>query len=165
MRELSVQPLTRAAFAPFGEVIMLEGAQHYPINQGRTERYHDLARIQVSAGGGRPLLNVFRGLPSYLPVEVRLLERHPLGSQCFVPLHGARMLVVVAPPGELDESALKAFLTTGDQGVNYVPGTWHHPLLALDQGGDFLVVDRGGPSDNCEERELGSPRLIRALPE
>ncbi|PWV63102.1 ureidoglycolate lyase [Plasticicumulans acidivorans] len=162
LRALMVEPLSREAFAPFGEVIETAGATHYPINQGSTERFHDLARVDVV--GGRTLINIFRGQPFHLPVEVRLLERHPLGSQAFVPIDGQRMLIVVAPPGELDESAIRAFISTPWQGVNYATGTWHHPLLTLAARGDFLVVDRGGPGDNCEERLLAQPRRIESLP-
>ena len=99
MATLPVEPLTRAAFAPFGDVIETAGARHYPINEGTTERFHDLARVDVAAEGGRPLINIFRTLPAPLPIRLRMMERHPLGSQAFVPLDGADFLVVVAPPG------------------------------------------------------------------
>ena len=80
-RTLMVEKLTREAFAPFGDVIELEGAKHYPINLGTTERYHDLARVDTSDESGRTLISVFRGQPRELPFEVTMMERHPLGSQ------------------------------------------------------------------------------------
>jgi ureidoglycolate lyase len=154
MRELLIEPLTRAAFAPFGDVIELEGARQIPINLGTTMRYHDLAHIDVAEGGGRPLLNVFRGEPRALPFEVRMLERHPLGSQAFVPLTDAPYLIVVAPQGELVPASMRAFVSRGWQGVNYAKGVWHHPLIALDRVSDFVVIDRGGEGHNCDEQTL-----------
>jgi ureidoglycolate lyase len=157
MKPLRIEPLTRAAFAPFGEVIALEGARHFPINLGTTERYHDLAKIDVGDQGGRPLVNVFRGQPRTLPFEVTMMERHPLGSQAFIPLNEAPYLVVVAPAGELDAAALRAFVTRGWQGVNYAKGVWHHPLLVLDSVSDFIVIDRGGEGVNLHEQDLPEP--------
>ena len=155
MNTLTLEPLTRAAFKPFGDVIELDGAQHFPINGGTTERFHDLARVDIGAdAGGRPLINVFRGQPRAQPIEISMMERHPLGSQAFLPLGVVSYLVVVAPAGELDASKLRAFFTRGWQGVNYARGVWHHPLIVLDVSADFIVVDRGGKEANCEETYL-----------
>ncbi|WP_322045426.1 ureidoglycolate lyase [Paraburkholderia sp. J67] len=151
---LQLEPLTREAFAPFGDVIELDGARHFPINGGTTERFHDLASIDVCEAGGRPLVNVFRAQPRTWPVAIAMMERHPLGSQAFVPLGHTRYAVVVAPAGELDSSRLRAFWVDGTQGVNYAKGVWHHPLLAFDRVSDFLVVDRGGAQPNCDEEDL-----------
>jgi ureidoglycolate lyase len=152
--QLLVEPLTRAAFAPFGEVLESAGATALPINAGTTTRYHDLARVEALGGEARVLLNLFDGQAWQAPVPIRLLERHPLGSQAFYPVDGARMLIVVAPAGELDERAIRAFISRGDQGVNYAAGTWHHPLLCLQRPGRFVVVDRGGNGPNCDEQWL-----------
>ncbi|MDE1184095.1 ureidoglycolate lyase [Paraburkholderia sp.] len=151
---LKIEPLTREAFAPFGDVIALEGAKQIPINLGTTIRYHDLAKVDVTDESGRTLVNLFRGQPRALPFEVKMLERHPLGSQAFVPLNDKPYLVVVAPAGELDEAKIRAFVTSGWQGVNYAKGVWHHPLLALDDVSDFIVVDRGGDGLNLNEQDL-----------
>ena len=154
MKALTIEPLTREAFAPFGDVIALDGARQIPINLGTTIRYHDLARVDVDEAGGRPLINLFRGQPRALPFEVTMLERHPLGSQAFIPLTDKPYLVVVAPAGELQLDAVRAFATSGWQGVNYAKGVWHHPLIALDVVSDFIVVDRGGEGHNCDEQAL-----------
>jgi ureidoglycolate lyase len=163
MKTLSVEPLTRQAFEPFGDVIELEGARHFPINEGTTERFHDLARIDVGDEGGRALVSLFRGEPRTSPVEIRMMERHPLGSQAFIPLTETPYLVVVAPAGPLDPARLRAFITQGWQGVNYAKGVWHHPLLALERVSDFIVIDRGGEGANCEEAGLDDAWHI-ALP-
>lgn len=151
---LTIEPLTREAFAPFGDVIELAGAKQIPINLGTTIRYHDLAKVDVTAEGGRTLVNLFRGQPRELPFEVKMLERHPLGSQAFVPLNDKPYLVVVAPAGDLDVTQIRAFVSRGWQGVNYAKGVWHHPLIALDEVSDFIVVDRGGDGLNLNEQDL-----------
>ncbi|AJP59640.1 ureidoglycolate hydrolase [Pandoraea vervacti] len=153
---LKIERLTREAFAPFGDVIELAGAKHFAINGGTTERFHDLATVDLGPEGGRTLVNVFRGQPRQLPYEVKMLERHPLGSQAFIPLKTTPYLVVVAPAGELDVSRIRAFVSDGWQGVNYARGVWHHPLLALHEVSDFIVVDRGGDGHNCDELDLPS---------
>jgi ureidoglycolate lyase len=163
MKILRMEPLTREAFAPFGDVIETAGARHFPINGGTTERYHDLASVDVGESGGRPLINVFRAQPRSWPVEIAMMERHPLGSQAFVPLAGARYAVVVAPAGEFDPSRLRAFWAEEGQGVNYARGVWHHPLLAFGGVSDFLVIDRGGREPNCDEIALAETwRLVAA---
>lgn len=163
---LTVHPLTRAAFAPFGEVIETDGADHYPINNGTTERYHDLADVDVAAQNGRSLINIFRGSPVALPVPITMVERHPLGSQAFIPLAPRPFLIVVADTGGSGKPGnLFAFLSVNGQGVNYRRNVWHHPLLALEQPTDFLVIDRGGPGDNLEEHAFQPPRhIIERLP-
>jgi ureidoglycolate lyase len=156
MKTLAIEPLTREAFAPFGDVIELEGAKQIPINLGTTIRYHDLAKVDVMDQDGRTLVNLFRGQPRELPFEVKMLERHPLGSQAFIPLNDKPYLVVVAPAGDLDESKVRAFVTSGWQGVNYAKGVWHHPLLSLGEVSDFIVVDRGGEGLNLNEQDLSA---------
>lgn len=157
LRRLIVQPLTRAAFAPFGEVIEADERQtQFVINGGTSQRFHDLARLEPGAGG-RLIVSIFRAQARTLPFAVTMLERHPKASQAFMPLSGHPYLVVVAAPGTLDPAAIQAFLARGDQGVNFAPGTWHHPLLALAGVSDFLVLDRDDPLDNCDEHPLLVP--------
>jgi ureidoglycolate lyase len=152
---LTVEPLTAEAFAPFGEVIAADAARTaYAINDGSSQRFHALGHVDLD--GGSAVLSIFRAQPRTLPFTVAMLERHPRGSQAFVPLTGAPYLVVVA----LDPERPRAFLARGDQGVNFRKGTWHHPLLALGRESDFLVVDREGDDDNCDEVALAQPWVI-----
>jgi ureidoglycolate lyase len=154
---LAIEPLSREAFAPFGEVISLEDAKHYPINSGTTERFHALAAVDASANDGQPIISLFRGQPFALPLRISVMERHPLGSQAFIPLtksSGDEYLVVVAPAGEFDAQGLRAFVARGFEGVSYARGVWHHPLIALHKSSDFIVVDRVGPGNNCDEIAL-----------
>jgi len=160
---LAAEPLTAAAFRPFGDVIEASAAAtRRTINEGYAERFHDLAHIDTAEQGGRTLVNIFRAVPRPLPLTLSLVERHLLGSQAFVPLAPMRFLVVVAPagPAPLAEQ-LRCFMAAPGQGVNYVRGTWHHPLIALDAGGDFLVIDRGGPeaAGDCEVLPLIAPEV------
>lgn len=149
---LKPEPLTAEAFAPFGDVLEAgERAQVREINYGYARRFHDLARLDLGAEGGRPLLSIMRSTPLPGPIRIARMERHPLSSQAFYPLSGRPYLVVVAPAGEFDSAGLRAFLAGPAQGVNYHPGTWHHFSLALEAVSDFLVIDRGGPGENCDE--------------
>lgn len=158
MTTLAIEPLTAEAFRPFGDVIEAsESVRHFSINDGFAERYHDLASIDVERGGGRTILSIFKALPRSLPMQLVLLERHPLGSQAFMPLSGLPYLVVVAEAGPVPNLAqIRCFRAATGQGVNYARGTWHHPLIGLQAPSDFLVVDRGGaPGDaNCDEYPL-----------
>ncbi len=163
--QLTVEALSRDAFAPFGDVIETGGAEHFAINDGNATRFHDLARVDVAAGGGHALINIFRARPLALPLALALMEKHPLGSQAFMPLVPAPFLVAVAPPGEAPApEEVRVFLTDGRQGVNYAPGVWHHPLIALGRESDFLVVDRGGPGDNLVEYFFDRRPVIAGLP-
>lgn len=158
---MRIEALDRAAFSPFGDVIEPEAAREvYAVNSGTATRYHDLARIDTSASEGRTLVSIFRAQPRALPFEVAMLERHPLGSQAFVPLGPAPYLVVV---GTGADALPRAFVAARGQGVNFHRGTWHHPLFALERTSDFLVIDRGGDGGNCDELRLVQPCLIAAV--
>ena len=165
---LPVEPLTAQAFAPFGDVIEAsEAARNFPINRGFAQRYHDLARIDVASENGHVVVSIFRAAPRSLPLKLELLERHPLGTQAFMPLSQHPYLVVVAMSATAsspDLSALRCFHARFDQGVNYARGTWHHPLLALVDTSNFLVIDRGGsvPDGNCEELMLKEQNFLIA---
>jgi ureidoglycolate lyase len=115
------------------------------------ERFHDLAKIEMAAGG-QAQLSIFVGKAWPKPIAIRMLERHPLGSQAFIPLQQQHYLVVAAKSPEV--SALRGFLARGTQGVNYRRNVWHHPLLALENESRFLVIDRDGSGDNLVEVKL-----------
>ena len=154
MIRLQPQPLTRAAFAQFGDVLEIEGAEHFPTNQGLATRFNNLAKVDVGAEGGSVNVSIFETNARPFPIRLELMERHPLGSQIFYPLQDRPWLVVACgDPG--DGASFRAFTATGRQGVNYARNAWHHPLLALDHESRFLVVDRQGPGNNLEEIKLG----------
>lgn len=155
---LTVERLTPPAFSPFGDVIAFGVASKvFPINHGTTMRHHALARVEVGAGHG--LISLARAEPRTLPFAVTMLERHPLGSQAFIPLSKTPYLIVVA---ESPEHPPRCFLAAHGEGVNYRAGTWHHPLIALERPSDFLIVDRGGDGHNCDEANLPRTWWIEA---
>lgn len=159
MRELTPEPLTAGAFAPFGSVIEAsDSAVKLDINQGHATRYDRLAEIDVADGAAA--ISLFRARPLD-GLVLRAFERHPLGSQSFMPLGGRPYLVAVAPAGGLDPAEIRLFRAEANQGVHYRAGVWHHFLLVLDRECDFLVVDRFGPGDNCDEIELDPGDEIR----
>lgn len=162
MNTLAPQPLTAAAFAPFGEVIETPGATRYPINAGRCIRHHDLAQVRTLGADARALLSIFVSQPVRLPHAVALVERHPLGSQAFVPLQPDPFLVVVAPDEGGAPGAPLAFLTAPGQGVNYAPDVWHGVLTPLGREGRFVVVDRGGDGVNLQEHVYPEPWIVTA---
>lgn len=154
MIKVPVNALTAAAFAPYGDVIQAnDKVEHFPINDGSTERYHDLGKIDVAQNGGRAAVSIFRAKPQRLPIFIKQMERHPLGSQMFMPRSDQPYLVIVAPAGDFDPEKIEAFVATRNQGVNYHAGVWHHYCLALNQECDFLVIDR------CAEGESESDKV------
>lgn len=158
---LEAEPLGAEAFAPFGFVIETAGHPPRSINQGTCQRFDDLAPVDVLADGGRPLISIFKALPRALPYRVRTLERHPLSSQAFFPLDGRPYLIVVAHEGgDGSLGPIHAFRAAGNQGVSYRRNTWHHSLLAIGASSHFLVIDRGGPGGNCDEKALEAPILV-----
>lgn len=158
---LTAKPLTKTDFAPFGDVIELykdteaTPQNRFTINQGFAQRHHQLAT--VSHDGGEVGLSIFLAQPRTLPAALSVMEYHPFGSQAFFSLDKQDYLVVVALADDEPKSAdeLHVFYARHDQGVQYHAGTWHHPLLALNQVCQFLVVDRvGGDGMNCIELDI-----------
>lgn len=149
--ELTPAPLTKERFARFGEVIEIAGAERILINEGTTERFHALAKLDIENEGGEPILSVFRATARPAPIKIAMMERHPLGSQAFYPLQKAAWLVVVSAAETPAPENLEAFLARGDQGVQYARNVWHHPLLIIEPAQDFLVADRQGTGENLEE--------------
>jgi ureidoglycolate lyase len=153
MLALSVAPLTKAGFAPFGEVVETEDAKPKLINEGFARRYDDLAKIDVATAGGEVNISLFIGTARPAPVIIKMMERHPLGSQLFVPLNEMPWLVVVCEDPGIP-SSYRAFAASGRQGVNYARNCWHHPLLVTADASPFVVVDRKGAGSNLEEKWL-----------
>jgi len=155
------QPLTAAAFAEYGDVISIDDSIGELINDGNTQKFADLAAVDTSADDGRTAVHIYRSQPLSLPLTIEVMERHPLSSQAFMPLHSRPFLVIVAAAGEsLKSESVRAFLSNGTQGVNLKRGTWHHYQVSLQEVSDYLVIDRMGPGTNFEERRLTPPLVI-----
>ncbi|MFN4272869.1 MAG: ureidoglycolate lyase [Aliihoeflea sp.] len=162
-RRLTAQPLTREAFAPFGDVIDTDWSDRFEINAGMATRFHAIASAETDAAGS-VIISLFRGNPYAFPLELKMVERHPLGSQAFMPLTPAPFLVVVCPDGPDGPGEPVPFLTAPGQGVNYRRNVWHAVLTPIGQKQDFVVVDRGGEGKNLEEFHFQEAWEI-ALPE
>jgi ureidoglycolate lyase len=156
---LKPEPLTKAAFANFGDVVELDGTIPIQINQGFAQRFNNLANIDVSSEGGKTNISLFTAKPRPQPIVVNLMERHPLGTQLFYPLQDKPWLVLVC--GDPDDAATyRVFSATGQQGVNYHRNVWHFPLLVFDAESRFIVVDRLGPEKNLDEVVLENPLTL-----
>lgn len=154
------RPLTAEAFRPFGDVIERVPGRSYPINGGRCDRYHDLARIEAAGDGARIGLSIGFAQPAPLPLEVAFVERHPLGSQAFAPMTEDPFVVIVAPDEGGVPGAPLAFLTAPGQGVNYRRNTWHGVLTPLGRASAFLILDRIGLGTNLEEHTYPKPWTV-----
>ena len=155
---VAARPLTAEAFRPFGDVIDTTGDPDRIINAGLCGRFHDRARLDF--GDGRAGISLFDAVPREMPYHLDLLERHPEGSQTFVPMTPSPFLVVVAEGDGPLPGAVHAFVTRPGQAVNLLKGTWHGVLTPLAAPGLFAVIDRIGPGANLEEHHLAEPILI-----
>ena len=158
MTRIVIEPLTAEGFAPFGDVLALRDSPDKLINQGLCGRHHDLAQMDFS--DGRAGISLFDAEPRALPYQLDMVERHPEGSQAFLPMSQERFLVIVAPDETGRPGTPRAFLTDPGQGINFHRGTWHGVLTPLSAPGLFAVVDRIGAGDNLEEFWFDTPFTV-----
>lgn len=163
-KNIQIQPLTQESFSAFGDVIEKENHVFFPINQGLTQRYHALSIAQITGDHTAVGMSIFHNLcATQIPFKIDMLERHPYGSQSFIPLQQQKFIIIVALPldqTQPNEQQIYAFLSNGKQGITYRQGVWHHPLITLEAESDFLVVDRIGGGNNCEVHSLTRPYWI-----
>ncbi|GAW36327.1 ureidoglycolate lyase [Roseovarius sp. A-2] len=158
---LTAAPLTAADFARYGDVIEARATPTAMINQGLCARHSDLARLDFD--GGRAGISLFDAEARHLPHVVEMVERHPLGSQAFLPLGPLRCLVIVAEDAEGAPGAPHAFITEPGQSINLHRGVWHGVLTPLDEAGQFAVVDRIGLGTNLEEYWFKTPYIVTSI--
>ena len=149
-------PLTAEAFAPYGTVIEAGRGEARSINAGLCTRWHDLCRPDTD---GPACLSVFDAEPRALPYALDLIERHPLGTQAFLPLAAHPFLVTVS---DGPEATPLAFLTAPHQGVQLHRGTWHGVLTPLHAPGLFAVIDRAEAAGNLDEHRFDTPWTVTA---
>ncbi|GGA07112.1 ureidoglycolate lyase [Neptunicoccus cionae] len=154
-RTIQVSPITSAAFAPFGEVLDVEGPADKIINEGLCGRYHDRATLEFNEG--RAGVSLFNAQKRDLPLTLTMMERHPDGSQAFLPMHQNPFLVIVAPDAGGAPAEPVAFITAPGQGINFHRNVWHGVLTPLHDPGLFAVVDRIGDGANLQEHWFDHP--------
>lgn len=157
-REIVAETLTAEGFAAFGDVLDCAGGPDFLINEGMCGRHHDRARLCFD--GGSPGISLFDAKPRALPYRFDLVERHPLGSQAFIPMAMVGFLVIVAPDLGGVPGAPLAFRTTPGQAINFHRGTWHGVLTPLEAPGLFAVVDRVGPGENLVEHRYDANWVV-----
>ncbi len=150
-----VGPLTKDAFEAFGDVLEVSGEPDKIINQGMCGRFHDCAALDFQ--GGKAGLSLFQSKARSFPIKLDMMERHPEGSQAFIPMSMDPFVVIVAPDDDGKPGKPCAFITKPGQGVNYHRGTWHGVLTPLHEPGLFAVVDRIGDGPNLEEHWFDTP--------
>ncbi len=158
-RNITIEPLNASSFAPFGDVLDASGTPDKMINAGLCARHHDRANLDFGPDG-RAGISIFNAETRALPYSLTLMERHPDGSQAFLPMSDAAFLVIVATDNNGQPGTPRAFLTAPHQGINLHRGIWHGVLTPLTSPGIFAVVDRIGGTDNLEEVHLDPPYLI-----
>lgn len=158
-RDIACAPLTAEGFAPYGDVLECTGLPDRMINAGLCGRYHDRARLDFGSEG-RAGISLFHAEPRALPYTLDLMERHPEGSQAFIPMTDQPFLVTVAPDEGGKPGLPLAFLTAPHQAINFHKGTWHGVLTPLAAPGIFAVVDRIGKTPNLEEVLLDPPYRV-----
>ena len=142
------KPITKENFSKFGDMITTENIKPLEINNGYAKRFDDIAKIDTSSENGETTISIFSALKRSFPMKIDMMEKHPLGSQAFIPMKETTFLTLVAPEGEKpDLEKIESFIVPKGIGVNYKTGIWHFPLISTEDM-DFLVVDRKGLGDN-----------------
>ena len=140
--------ITKENFSEFGDLITSENIEPIDINEGYAKRFDDLANINTLKDEGKTIVSIFSALKRNFPMKIDMMEKHPLGSQAFMPMKETTFLAFVAPQGDLPEiDKIKSFIVTPKKGINYRPGIWHFPLISTEDT-SFLVIDRKGSGDN-----------------
>ena len=160
--KITIKPIkiTKKNFSKFGELIDTKKRKPIIINNGYAKRFHDLGKINTSSKKGNPIISIFSAKKRSFPMKIDMMEKHPLGSQAFIPMKETTFLVLVAPQGEKpDLEKIESFIIPKGIGVNYKPGTWHFPLNSTENM-NFLVVDRKGPGNNLVIEDLNKEEVI-----
>ena len=152
--------ITRANFAAYGDLISSDDIKPMDINAGYAKRFDNLAKINTSKDGGKTIVSIFSALKRNFPMKIDMMEKHPLGSQAFIPMNETTFLCFVAPPGESPEiDKLQSFIILPKTGINYKPGIWHFPLISTEDT-DFLVIDRKGNSENLVIHKFDKEKVV-----
>lgn len=159
---LTPTPLNKRDFSPYGDILEAQGDPSFPINDGFCERFHDRAQMEFGPEG-RAGISLFKAKPRSLPYQFDLLERHPDGSQAFIPMSMHPFLVIVAGDDNGTPTGPVAFITAPGQGINLHRNVWHGVLTPLYEPGLFAVIDRIGNTPNIEVYTTPNRYIITEL--
>ena len=157
---INPKPITKENFSKFGDMITTANIKPIEINDGYAKRFDGIANLNTSQDNGETIISIFSALKRTFPMKIDMMEKHPLGSQAFIPMKQTTFLVLVAPESNKpDLNKIEAFIVPQEIGVNYNPGTWHFPLIATEDM-NFLVVDRKGSGDNLVIKNIEKEEVI-----
>ena len=157
---INPKPITKENFSKFGDMITTDDIKPIEINEGYAKRFDGIANLDTSKDNGETIISIFSALKRSFPMKIDMMEKHPLGSQAFIPMKQTTFLVLVAPEGNKpDLNKIEAFIVPPEIGVNYNPGTWHFPLIATEDM-NFLVVDRKGSGENLVLEDLNKEEIF-----
>ena len=160
--EIIIKPVkvTRANFATYGDLISSDDINPRDINAGYAKRFDNLANINTSRNDGKTIISIFSALKRTFPMKIYMMEKHPLGSQAFIPMKETTFLSFVAPPGNEPEiNKVQSFIIPPKMGINYRPGIWHFPLISTEDT-NFLVIDRKGNGENLIIHKFEKEKII-----
>ena len=157
---INPKPITKENFSKFGDMITTHDIKPLEINNGYAKRFDGIANLDTSKDNGETIISIFTALKRSFPMKIDMMEKHPLGSQAFVPMKETTFLVFVAPKGNKpDLNKIEAFIVPPGIGVNYNPGTWHFPLISTENM-NFLIIDRKGSGDNLVIENLDKEEIV-----
>ena len=152
--------ITKINFATYGDLVSSDDVKPMDINAGYAKRFDNLANINTSNNEGKTIISIFSALKRTFPMEIDMMEKHPLGSQAFIPMRETTFLCFVAPPGEFPEiDKIKSFIIPPKTGINYKLGIWHFPLISTEDT-DFLVIDRKGNNENLIIHKFDKEKVV-----
>jgi len=160
--EINIKPkkITKENFAKFGDVISTENVKSIDINNGYAKRFDNLANIDTSKNNGNAIISIFKAFKRSFPMNIDMMEKHPLGSQTFIPMKETIFITFVAPGEEKPEiNKIESFIIPKGSGINYKPGIWHFPLISTENM-NFLVVDRKGNGENLIVHNFDKEKII-----
>ena len=157
---INPKPITKKNFSKFGDMITTDNIKPLEINNGYAKRFDGIANLDTSKENGETTICIFSALKRSFPMKIDMMEKHPLGSQAFVPMKETTFLVLVAPTGnQPDLNKVESFIIPPGIGINYNPGTWHFPLISTEDM-NFLVIDRKGSGNNLVIKNLDNEEVF-----
>ncbi len=157
---INPKPISKENFSKFGDVISTKDINSIDVNNGYAKRYDNIVNLNTSKDNGKTTISIFSALKRQFPMKIDMMEKHPLGSQAFIPMKETTFLSLVAPQGDKPElNQIESFIVPPGIGINYNPGIWHFPLISTEDM-NFLVVDRKGEGDNLVIEDLKNEKII-----